>query len=67
MSSTTTEIAGKRVSHSRAAEMRDVSGRTLDRWVRAGLLPQPEKINNRKYHLLTDLERVAQTNSAAAA
>jgi len=31
------------------AERRGVSTRTLDRWVAAGILPEPDRINGRKY------------------
>jgi predicted site-specific integrase-resolvase len=45
----------ERVANSRAAKMRGVSTRTLDRWIAAGIIPPPEKINGRKYHKLGDI------------
>jgi hypothetical protein len=38
-----------RESHSHKARSLDVCTRTLDRWVAAGILPEPERINGRKY------------------
>jgi predicted site-specific integrase-resolvase len=38
-----------REPHRRFAERHGVSTRTVDRWVKAGRLPEPERINNRKY------------------
>ena len=32
--------------HRRFAERRGVSTKTLDRWVEAGILPEPERIRN---------------------
>lgn len=54
---TTTPASGRRfVSHLKAAKIRDVSGRTLDRWVASGILPKPEIINGHKYHDLAVIE-----------
>jgi predicted site-specific integrase-resolvase len=39
----------QRESHRRYAERQGVSTRTLDRWVVAGILPEPERIRKRKY------------------
>lgn len=56
------------VSHSQAARMRGVSGRTLDRWAAAGIIPAPTKINERKYHEVDKLLAVgAATSSNTAA
>ncbi len=49
------------VPHSQAARIRGVSGRTIDRWIDKGILPQPEKINGRKYHRVRDLAAVKGT------
>ena len=60
------EVTGKRfVSHSQAAKIRGVSGRTLDRWIEAGIVPKPEIINRRKYHLIEKIEVIAQSQVAA--
>jgi integrase len=56
------EVTGRKVAHSKAAALRDVSGRTLDRWAAAGIIPKPTKINRRKYH---DLEAVLAAGEAA--
>ncbi len=40
----------KFVTHSEAARIRGVIGRTIDRWARQGIIPPPVKINDRKYH-----------------
>jgi predicted site-specific integrase-resolvase len=45
----------ERIANSKAAKMRGVSTRTLDRWIAAGLIPKPEKINGRKYHRVGDI------------
>lgn len=46
-----------------------VSMRSVDRWLAAGLLPKPIRINGRKYFRLADLEAFeaarAQTSEAA--
>jgi predicted site-specific integrase-resolvase len=60
------EITGKRfVSHSQAAKIRGVSGRTLDRWIADGIIPKPEIINKRKYHLIEKIEVISQAQAAA--
>jgi predicted site-specific integrase-resolvase len=46
------------IAHSRAARSCGVCTRTVDRWVASGLLPPPIVINNRKYHVVADIERV---------
>lgn len=48
------------------AERRGVSTRTLDRWVEDGILPEPERINGRKY-LLSDTEPRLDTDAPEAA
>jgi hypothetical protein len=53
------QATGRRfVPHAQAAKIRGVSGRTLDRWIASGILPQPEIINRRKYHDLAVIENV---------
>ena len=54
------EVTGKRVSHSIAAQLRGVTGRTIDRWIAAGILPRPEIINRRKYHLFENVMAVGR-------
>jgi predicted site-specific integrase-resolvase len=39
----------KREPHRRLAERLGVSTRTLDRWTEAGRLPEPIRVNKRKY------------------
>jgi hypothetical protein len=39
----------QRLTHSAFAALRGVSGRTIDRWVAAKILPPPEYVNGRKY------------------
>jgi DNA-binding transcriptional MerR regulator len=39
----------QRESYRRYAERRGVTTKTLDRWVDAGILPEPDRINKRKY------------------
>lgn len=57
------EITGRKfISHSAAALLRGVSGRTLDRWAAAGIIPRPVKINDRKYH---DIEKLLSTGICA--
>jgi len=46
------------------AERRGVSTRTLDRWVEDGILPEPERINGRKY-LPSDTEPRLDSEQAA--
>jgi predicted site-specific integrase-resolvase len=48
--------AKRLLTHSRAAKIRDVSPRTLDRWIAEGIIPEPIKINKRKYHRVEDIE-----------
>ena len=50
MSNSNQKVAPQaRESHRRFAERRGVSTKTLDRWVEAGILPEPERIRKRKY------------------
>jgi DNA-binding transcriptional MerR regulator len=37
------------VPYGQYAKRKRVSTKTLDRWVAAGILPKPDRINNRKY------------------
>ena len=37
--------------HRQKAEELGVSPRTLDRWIASGIMPQPDYINGRKYHV----------------
>jgi DNA-binding transcriptional MerR regulator len=48
------------VPHSEAARIRGVSSRTIDRWIAAGILQRPEKINGRKYHKRRNLLQVEE-------
>jgi hypothetical protein len=60
------EVTGRKyVSHAKAAKIRGVSTRTLDRWIVAGIIPRPERINGRKYHQLHDIERIKMHSSAS--
>ena len=61
------EVTGRRVSHGQAAKMRGISGRTLDRWVAAGIVPKPEIVNKRKYHLLEHIEAIGRSHDKSAA
>jgi predicted site-specific integrase-resolvase len=49
------------VSHGEAARIRGISTKTLDRWVKAGLLPEPERIRGRKYHRVDAVVAVGST------
>jgi DNA-binding transcriptional MerR regulator len=46
-----------RLSTSATARRLGVSIRSIDRWLAAGILPQPIRINKRKYWLVRDLEQ----------
>lgn len=61
---TRTVMCDEIVPHSKAARIRGISARTLDRWIASGLLPRPEKINGRKYHKLKDIAAVSAKESA---
>jgi hypothetical protein len=51
MSDTPKEPAAARLStHRKVAERYDVSTKTIDRWVSAGILERPIYIRGRKYH-----------------
>lgn len=43
------------VRHTMAARIHRVHPRTIDRWVDAGILPEPRVINRFKYHSLNAL------------
>ena len=47
--SSQTAATKESVPYRRYAERKRVSTKTLDRWVAAGILPKPDRINNRKY------------------
>jgi predicted site-specific integrase-resolvase len=51
----------KYYSHPTAAKVRGVSTRTLDRWVKAGIIRPPIRINQRKYHRAEDIEAIGNT------
>lgn len=51
----------KYYSNATAAKVRGVSTRTLDRWVKAGIIRSPIKINHRKYHRAEDVEAIGKT------
>jgi hypothetical protein len=55
---------GKRLLPIRAMCTRygDVADRTIDRWVAAGILPEPLVINKRRYWDEGELERRERTN-----
>lgn len=57
------ELGDEYLPHSKAAHIRGVSTRTLDRWVAAGLLPRPEIINKRKYHKRRDIDTLSNKES----
>jgi hypothetical protein len=40
---------GKRLRTRHLAEQENVCVRTIERWVEAGILPQPDRINGRKF------------------
>jgi DNA-binding transcriptional MerR regulator len=42
--------AQRKLTHSKKAAQQGVSGRTLDRWVKDGIIPPPERVNKRKYY-----------------
>jgi predicted site-specific integrase-resolvase len=44
------EAGSKYVKHAVAARFHGVHTITIDRWVRAGILPKPVVINGLKYH-----------------
>ena len=68
---TKSETQSKRKLRARAlCERYDVTGRTIDRWVQAGILPKPMVINHARYWDedeidRRDRERMAETNTAA--
>ena len=59
------QIAPRFVPHGAAAKLRGVSTRTLDRWIKAGILPSPQRINGRKYHRLDALNVAGSSERAA--
>jgi DNA-binding transcriptional MerR regulator len=52
-----TSIGRARESWKAKAARHGVSTRTLDRWVKDGIIAPPEKINNRKYGDATEEPR----------
>ena len=42
--------AKRKLTHRRKADQLGVSGRTLDRWVAAGIIDAPTYVNGRKFH-----------------
>jgi hypothetical protein len=53
------EVTGRKyVSHAKAAKIRDVSTRSLDRWIAAGIIPRSQIINGRKYHEIENVEAI---------
>jgi len=40
----------RKLSHTQKAAQQGISTRTLDRWIEAGIIDQPEYVNGRKYH-----------------
>jgi predicted DNA-binding transcriptional regulator AlpA len=54
-------------SRTARAELGDVSDMTIWRWIKAGVLPQPIKINKRNYWPASAIERVKLGNAKAAA
>lgn len=48
-------------------ELGDVSEMTVWRWVKAGILPPPIKINKRNYWPVSAVEKLKQGNAKAAA
>lgn len=54
-------------SRTARAELGDVSEMTIWRWVKAGIMPEPIKINGRNYWPASAIERVKLGNAKAAA
>ena len=50
MSSEITPLPKRKLPHPMKAEQQGVSGRTLDRWVKAGIIDPPDYVNGRKYY-----------------
>jgi hypothetical protein len=48
------------IPHRKFAEQHGVCGRTLDRWTEIGLLPEPRRINQRKYWPVGTSPKVAK-------
>ncbi len=62
------EVTGRRfIPHAAAARIRGVSTRTLDRWIKAGIVAQPSIINKRKYHILENIEAIGRDQTKGAA
>lgn len=40
----------RKLTHTKKAEQQGVSTRTLDRWVKDGVIDPPERVNRRKYY-----------------
>jgi predicted site-specific integrase-resolvase len=58
------QVTGKTfVTNSGAARMRGISVKTLDRWVKAGIVQPPVVINGRKYHDVAAIEMAGAANS----
>jgi predicted site-specific integrase-resolvase len=53
----------RKLPHPKKAEQQGVSGRTLDRWVKAGIIDAPDYVNGRKYY---DESSQPSTDSEAA-
>lgn len=51
----------KFITHTGAARIRGICTRTLDRWIKAGIVQPPTVINGRKYH---DVEAIESAGAA---
>jgi DNA-binding transcriptional MerR regulator len=50
----------------RFAELHGVTTRTLDRWIRLGILPEPVKIRRRKYYAPDTAPQTDKRTAASA-
>ena len=58
---------GRLVTARRLCERYGVVPRTIDRWLVAGLLPEPMRINTIRYWHLDEIERLDQERTGAPA
>ena len=65
MTQVATQMVTRKLTSRALKERYGVVGKTIDRWVEAGILPQPMRINKSRYWDEAELEQVERQRMAA--